>query len=966
MGRVAELERRQSAMELHVINSIQQSLDNNQPLSFQALASLRSLIINPATPDSTLSSVLDALTRSLQLNRDPVFLHHAVKLLSDLASHRPHLSPFALDLLRSDSLFSSASPRLVGESLSVLLSLASIGNDMDAARFVSLCLGPSVSVRQCLLRNAEKLVFRESVLLAVFLGFTRDPYPYVRKEALDGLVKLCKNGDFDDRDVIEGCYCRAVELLRDAENYVRSAAVRAVCEWGRLLVICSEDMNKQDSSDAVFIQLGCMVRDMSLDVRLEAFEALGKIGLVSEDILLQTLSKKVLGINKDKAYKPIEGLDISVSAVAGAYIHRLEDEFSEVRMSACYSLRTLTVFSLRFACEALNLMMDMLNDDSTVSRLQALDTIHHMATSDHLKVEKIHIHRFLSVLVDSSSVIRSMTRKILKLAKLPQFELFKLCIDGLLGNLEIYPQDEADVLSALFHFGRNHGKFTVHIIEEVAPEMEPASGGKLSFDSTRVAAFLVLAISAPLSHEKDVSAIPPRIFSYAVTWLGRISYGLSDIMNQEKLLAYLSECSRSSTISLADFKINEALLTVEGDASIPLCSKVDSPVSMPFWKDSGGISDYHHQEFLSLGKSAAHAEYELGEHSELRKYVNLIFKKVKDSWSLVELGCTTEACKGIRACKEEVASFTTESPGSFGAVAFTLQYLQVIEMLAKVWGHLRATKMLNPNGVGKLELLFAKLDRRLREISNRFIGLSKGEELQILDLVLVACLLRLSKVEICCCNAAMKLLSSTVAHVEYLHKEGSIEPSNFVTEVKKSLHDADSSSSSSSCQPLLFKKLLDSFSLQQFVLYGTPRSVHAELAVPGNDSENPLPFIPGIPASIPLAITLHNVLTESRLWVRISMGEESTQFVFLDLNLIRNKKRSINVVREFTFVAPFYRTPKAVSFTVRASLGLECFRENVDRVKVFGGPKCELTYLCPEKEIFLCKSTECKSKSAFT
>lgn len=331
MGMVAELERRQSAMELHIINSIQQSLDNNQPLSFQALASLRSLIINPATPDSTLSSVLDALSRSLQLNRDPVFLHHALKLLSDLASHRPHLSPFALDLLRSDSLFSSASPRLVGESLSVLLSLASIGNDIDAARFVSLCLGPSVSVRQCLLRNAEKLVFRESVLLAVFLGFTRDPYPYVRKEALDGLVKLCKNGDFDDRDVIEGCYCRAVELLRDAENYVRSAAVRAVCEWGRLLVICSEDMNKQDSSDAVFIQLGCMVRDMSLDVRLEAFEALGKIGLVSEDILLQTLSKKVLGINKDKAFKPVEGLDISASAVAGAYIHGLEDEFSEFK-----------------------------------------------------------------------------------------------------------------------------------------------------------------------------------------------------------------------------------------------------------------------------------------------------------------------------------------------------------------------------------------------------------------------------------------------------------------------------------------------------------------------------------------------------------------------------------------------------------------------------------------------------------
>lgn len=66
------------------------------------------------------------------------------------------------------------------------------------------------------------------MLLALFLGFTRDPYPYVRKAALDGLVKLCKNGDFDDCDVIEGCYCRAVEMLRDAEDCVRCAAIRAV------------------------------------------------------------------------------------------------------------------------------------------------------------------------------------------------------------------------------------------------------------------------------------------------------------------------------------------------------------------------------------------------------------------------------------------------------------------------------------------------------------------------------------------------------------------------------------------------------------------------------------------------------------------------------------------------------------------------------------------------------------------
>lgn len=73
-----------------------------------------------------------------------------------------------------------------------------------------------------------------------------------------------------------------------------------------------------------------MVRDMSTEVRLEAFDALGKIGLVSEDILLQTLSKKVLGINKDKILRPIEGFEISASSAAGAFVHGLEDEFSEV------------------------------------------------------------------------------------------------------------------------------------------------------------------------------------------------------------------------------------------------------------------------------------------------------------------------------------------------------------------------------------------------------------------------------------------------------------------------------------------------------------------------------------------------------------------------------------------------------------------------------------------------------------
>ena len=64
----------------------------------------------------------------------------------------------------------------------------------------------------------------------------------------------------------------------------------------------------------------------------------------------------------------------------------------KVRKSACESLHALTILSVEFACEALNLLMDVLNDDSVVVRLQALETMHHMAINGCLKLQEKHMH----------------------------------------------------------------------------------------------------------------------------------------------------------------------------------------------------------------------------------------------------------------------------------------------------------------------------------------------------------------------------------------------------------------------------------------------------------------------------------------------------------------------------------------------------------------------------------------------
>ncbi|KAL2901109.1 Protein SIEL [Bienertia sinuspersici] len=170
------------------------------------------------------------------------------------------------------------------------------------------------------------------------LGFTKDPFPCVRNAALQGLVRVCDSGVVvEDSKIIEGCFFRSVELLNDHEDYVRLSAIRAVSQWGCMLAASKhEEEDTRDWYDGVFLQICSMVRDMNVGVRVEAFTALGRIAFVSQDILLQTLSKKVLVITKEK-----QSLTLSSSKAhkmhsaiaAGAFVHGLEDEYNEVKQS---------------------------------------------------------------------------------------------------------------------------------------------------------------------------------------------------------------------------------------------------------------------------------------------------------------------------------------------------------------------------------------------------------------------------------------------------------------------------------------------------------------------------------------------------------------------------------------------------------------------------------------------------------
>ncbi|KAH6777922.1 hypothetical protein C2S51_009234 [Perilla frutescens var. frutescens] len=914
--------------------SLLAAVDRNRNLSPKSSGAVISLITNRCTSDVTIASILEILNLHLQ---NPNSNHQQIlSLLYTLSHHHPRLRRRIDDVVHAFVLLPSTPTSSLPHALSLLdpADASALNLFSDESLFLSLCFYECVKTRRWILRNVSKFRVRPSVLLTILLGFTKDPFPYIREAALDGLVNILNNGIVvEDRSLVGGCYFRAVELLFDSESSVRRSAVRAVSDWGQLHVALIPDESKRDWSDALFVQLCLMVRDMDLEIRVAAFNALGRIRTVSEDILLQTLSKKALPATKDIFYPGQYSAKLSklpATAAAFAFLHGLEDEYYQVRRSACHALQTLTVLSAKFSGGTVDRLMDMLNDDSVVVRLQALETLHHIAIHDHLKVAESHMHMFFSVLIDNDALIRSAVRKTLQLTKLQKLAMFRSCIDNLIQNLELYPQDEADIFYALYIIGRLHGKFVARIFQDVSHELEPSFDGKLGFNKARTAALLVLAISAPVSLEREICSIPPQIFSYAVTLLGRISCGLVDVVDQNTLLAYLSQCSRFTLTSssenfeggLLDFglKYNRIHLCKMSDEISPLIPKTMEPkkVTTP-----------------------------LESHVTAMSCVEIVFQKIVDLWPLIQLGCMNEVARTLRSWKEELRIFSRNSHQPAGVLVFALKYIHTIKLLGNAWECSVAERNLQSKGMGALENLLGKMESRLKEMLHRYAGLSREEKLHILELILVTYTLRLSYGETCFEDYTNKL-NFVLRSVGYLQKEGSLEISGFVTELQNLSCEIDQSEDKATDKFDLLQNSLKLFSLKCMVLSGELKYLDAEVDACDNDFQNPLPFIRGLPIGIPFEITLYNIPSETKLWLAISLGEKSTQFVFLDLNEFGGSDE----LRKFRYVAPFFRTPRVKHFPVKASIAMESSSEDQD-LKHCNGSKHELVYFSEGKEVYL-------------
>lgn len=301
-----------------------------------------------------------------------------------------------------------------------------------------------------------------------------------------------------------------------------------------------------------------------------------------------------------------------------------------------------------------------------------------------------------------------------------------------------------------------------------------------------------------------------------------------------------------------------------------------------------------------------------------------------------------------RSWKEELRVFSRDSQQPAGVLVFALKYVHIIKLLGNAWACSFSKKNLELKGMGALENLLGKMERRLKEMLYRYAGMSIGEKSYILELMLVTYALRLLYGDACCFEDYTNKVNFVLRRVEYLHSTGSVETSLFVTELQNVSCEIGHSEDEAVDKLDLLQNSLNHFSLKNIVLTEELKYLDGEVDVCDNDFLNPLPFIPGLPVGIPFEITLHNISSETRLWLAIALGENSTQFVFLDLNEFGGSDE----LRKFKYVAPLFRTPRVEHFIVKVSIAMEC-SSDYQLLKHCNVPKHELVYLSKVKEVHL-------------
>ena len=296
-----------------------------------------------------------------------------------------------------------------------------------------------------------------------------------------------------------------------------------------------------------------------------------------------------------------------------------------------------------------------------------------------------------------------------------------------------------------------------------------------------------------------------------------------------------------------------------------------------------------------------------------------------------------------RTCKEEANILAVNSSGStYAFLSFVCDYLDAVQLIVEMW-HFLQSENSYAFGPRSQYILLEKLDTSVRRMKCCYAGLNRELEVQVLELALLAILFRLSELAICS-EIVLEKLHWIINQIDGLCADGSYVLSDFSKGVKKSF-DANFIDGNPVVNICTF---LEIFDLKPATDFGILNARSAVLKVRDTDSENPLSYVRGLPMGVSFDISLFNISSRDRIWLRMIVGQ-SVQHVFLDLSCFGGNDK----VRSCSTVIPFHATPMAYSFVLRVCLVIECpFGSIGDHQEGHGGPRDCVVQLCDELVVY--------------
>ncbi len=307
----------------------------------------------------------------------------------------------------------------------------------------------------------------------------------VRASAVEGLCALQQRGA--SRAALAALWETALRALDDDEWRVREQAVRLLwllgCRHADEHTPGGGGQGGGSLRDRAFVVMCAAILDPCLKVREVAAALIGSMPCASHQHMMQSLSKKT---SQDLAGAPNSSGNVVVvpgnleaqwgsdslidQQSVGAFVHALEEEFAEVRLAALKSMCELSLKYAPFAAEALEHIVDMLHDESSDVRLEAIHSLRRMGAAGGLGTARLrseHLALLMFLLSEAHTGIRRAVQQLLQEVAHPDTASFRNTVVCLCGNFVRYEEDFDHVLAALAGLGRRHAFMVELLVEQL-------------------------------------------------------------------------------------------------------------------------------------------------------------------------------------------------------------------------------------------------------------------------------------------------------------------------------------------------------------------------------------------------------------------------------------------------------------------------------------------------------------------